>query len=146
MLEIAGDDIIISLINDGFLGYPNLEISMIFEPNPTRQGVELKARLFRGLADASRFSILEALRGGPLAVSEIVAATGLSQPNVSNHLGCLRDCGLVRGEVRGRSTIYQLSDPRVDQLLRLAEELLADVAHGVYACTRLGPPIQGLTD
>lgn len=53
----------------------------------------LKAKLFRGFGDPSRLSILDALRNGPLTVSELIEATGLSQSNVSNHLGCLRDCG-----------------------------------------------------
>lgn len=57
--------------------------------------VELQAKLFRGLADASRLAILEALRGGPLTVSQIMERTGLSQSNASNHLACLRDCALV---------------------------------------------------
>jgi DNA-binding transcriptional ArsR family regulator len=101
-----------------------------------KQSVELAARLFRGFADPSRLSILEALRAGPSTVSEIVAATGLNQPNVSNHLSCLRDCGLVVSEQEGRFVHYQLSDPRVARLLSLADELLADVARGVYECTR----------
>ena len=96
----------------------------------------LKAKLFRGFADSSRLAILEALRNGPATVSTIVDATRLSQSNVSNHLACLRDCGLVVSTQQGRYVIYQLSDPRVDQLLGLAEGLLADVASGVYACTR----------
>lgn len=100
------------------------------------QATALKAKFFRGLADASRLSILEALREGPLSVSEIVASTGLSQPNTSNHLACLRDCGLVVSEQEGRFTHYRLSDPRAAELLALAESLLADVAAGVYACTR----------
>ena len=69
-------------------------------------------------------------------MSEIVEVTGLSQWNVSNHLGCLRDCGLVVAEQQGRFVYYKLSDKRVGQLLRLADELLADVAKGVYECTR----------
>ena len=101
-----------------------------------KQGVGLKAKLFRGFSDPSRLSILEALRVGPLTVTEIVAATGLNQPNTSNHLGCLRDCGLVSAEQQGRYVRYQLSDRRVATLLRVAEELLADVAKGVYECTR----------
>lgn len=100
------------------------------------QAVELQAKLFRGFADPSRLSILEAIREGPLTVSEIVAATGLSQSNVSNHLGCLRDCGLVTANQQGRFVYYRLSDDRVAMLLRLADELLADVARGVYECTR----------
>jgi DNA-binding transcriptional ArsR family regulator len=99
----------------------------------------LKAKLFRGLADPSRLRILEGLRDGPRSVGELVAATGLSQPNVSNHLGCLRDCGLVMREQQGRHVFYQLSDARVELLLALADEVLADVARGVYECTRYEP-------
>lgn len=95
---------------------------------------QLQAKLFRGLADPSRLAILEALRQGPLHVSAIVAATGLSQPNVSNHLRCLSECGLVRAEARGRFVHYRLGDDRIDQLLRLADELLTDTACGVRAC------------
>jgi DNA-binding transcriptional ArsR family regulator len=100
------------------------------------QPVELTAKLFRGFSDPSRLSILEALRNGPLTVSEIVQETGLSQSNASNHLACLRDCGLVVSEQNWRYVSYQLSDDRVGDLLELAESLLADVARGVYACTR----------
>ena len=105
-----------------------------------KTGLDLKAKLFRGFGDPSRLSILEALRLGPRTVGEIVTETGLSQPNVSNHLGCLRDCGLVTSEQTGRNVRYQLSDDRVGDLLFLAETLLADVARGVYECTRYTPP------
>ncbi len=107
---------------------------MFIAANP--KTIELQARLFRGFADPSRLAILEALRDGALTVSEIVQATGLTQSNVSNHLGCLRDCGLVTATQQGRFVYYELSDKRVGQLLRLADELLADVAKGVYECTR----------
>lgn len=99
------------------------------------QATDLKAKLFRGFADPSRLSILEALRDGPQTVSQVVEATGLGQSNVSNHLSCLRDCGLVVSEQQGRYVHYSLSDPRVETFLQLAEELLADVARGVYECT-----------
>lgn len=99
--------------------------------------IALRAKLFHGFSDPSRLAIMEALREGPRAVSEVVEATGLSQPNVSNHLACLLGCGLVQREPRGRFVIYRLSDPRVDTLLALADELLADVAHGVECCERM---------
>lgn len=104
------------------------------------QAVTLKAKLFYGFSDMSRLSILEALREKPLNVGEIVERTGLSQSNVSNHLSCLRDCGLVVREQQGRYAVYQLSDPRVGALLEMADELLADVAKGVYECTRYELP------
>jgi len=105
-----------------------------------KAGLAVKAKLFRGLGDPSRLSILDTLRDGPLNVSAIIAATGLSQSNVSNHLGCLRDCGLVVAEQEGRYVTYHLSDDRVGELMGLAESLLADVARGVYECTRYNVP------
>lgn len=98
--------------------------------------LNVKARFFRGFSDSSRLKILEALRAGELSVGAIVERTGLTQSNVSNHLSCLRDCGLVRAEPRGKFVVYRLSDRRVDELLRLAEGLLADVARSVYETTR----------
>lgn len=106
-----------------------------------KTSLALKAKLFRGFSDPSRLGILEALRNGPLTVSQIIEATGLSQSNASNHLGCLRDCGLVVAQQEGRYVAYHLSDDRVGELLALAEALLADVARGVYECTRYNIPL-----
>ncbi len=110
-------------------------------PTRVRSATALKAKLFRGFSDMSRLSILEALRDGPLTVGTIVEKTGLSQSNVSNHLRCLSDCDLVVSTPQGRHTLYQLSDPRVATLLELADELLSDVARGVYECTRYEPSL-----
>ena len=96
----------------------------------------LKAKLFRGFSDPSRLSILEALRSGPLSVGKLVEVTGLSQPNASNHLSCLHDCGLVLREQQGRKVYYRLADERIEILLQLADEILLDVAKGVYECVR----------
>jgi ArsR family transcriptional regulator, cadmium/lead-responsive transcriptional repressor len=103
--------------------------------NSNPKTIDLQARFFRGFSDASRLAILQALHTAPRTVSEIVTLTGLTQPNVSNHLACLRDCGLVNAEQNGRFTRYQLSDPRVAELLSLAESLVADVAKSMYECT-----------
>ena len=107
---------------------------MLTIANP--RALALKAKLFRGFADASRLSILEALRPGPRTAGEIAEATGLSQSNASNHLACLHECGLVEREQRGRFVHYRLSDDRVEVLLGTADSLLSDVARGVYECTR----------
>jgi DNA-binding transcriptional ArsR family regulator len=109
--------------------------NMLLTSNPT--SIALQAKLFRGFADPSRLSIMETLRAGGMTVGEIVETTGLGQSNISNHLACLRDCGLVTAEQNGRYVRYRLSDARVERLLALADELLADVARGVYECTHL---------
>jgi DNA-binding transcriptional ArsR family regulator len=111
---------------------------MLLKADP--QAIDLQAKLFRGFGDPSRLSILVALRRGPLTVTEILQKTRLSQSNASNHLSCLRDCGLVTGEQKGRYVTYHLSDDRVGELLELAESLLSDVARGVYECTRYNIP------
>jgi DNA-binding transcriptional ArsR family regulator len=97
---------------------------------------ELKAKLFRGFSDTSRLAILETLRNGRRTVSEIVDATGLSQPNVSNHLACLRECGLVTRDQQGKFMYYELADKRIDKLMTLGDGLVADLAKGFYECTR----------
>jgi DNA-binding transcriptional ArsR family regulator len=109
-------------------------------------GVSLKAKLFYGFSDASRLLILETLRTDAMNVTQIVEATGLSQSNVSNHLNCLRDCGLVSRQQQGRFALYQLSDPLVSHLLDLADKLLSDVAKGVYECTRYELPEGAASD
>lgn len=110
---------------------------------PVASPAALKARLFHGFSDPSRLSILDALRPGPRSVGEVVEETGLSQPNVSNHLACLLDCGLVAREQRGRYVYYRLSDDRVGQLLGIAEAVLADAARGLYECSRFQLPEHG---
>ena len=103
---------------------------------PKSDTLHLRAKLFRGLGDPSRLAILAALDPDPRTVSEIVAATGLAQPNASNHLRCLSECGLVLRTAKGRHALYHLADPRVPALLRNADALLSAVATGVPDCAR----------
>ena len=97
---------------------------------------ELKAKLFRGFADASRFRVLEALQDGPRCVSELIEATGLSQSNLSMHLACLRECGLVSGRRKGRFVYYELADQAVLRLLKAADQVLRRVAKQIEGCPR----------
>lgn len=97
--------------------------------------IEVAARLFHGLSDPTRLSILLALLGGELPVRSIVDAVGTSQPNVSNHLACLKDCGLVvdrPGE--RRQVFYAIAQPEVVELLRSSERLLAENGQQVRLC------------
>lgn len=104
------------------------------------EGVQLQSKMFRGFGDPARLNILLVLRNGPMTVTEIVTATGMSQSNTSNHLRCLRECGLVAAEQQGKYALYRLSDDRVGDLLAMTESLLSDVARGIYECTRYNLP------
>jgi methanogenic corrinoid protein MtbC1 len=69
--------------------------------------------LYEELGESSRQAILGALRFGPQRVSEIVAVTGLRQPNVSNHLARMREKGLVVAHKVGREVFYTLATPEI---------------------------------
>lgn len=98
--------------------------------------MRLRAKLFRGFGDLSRLRVLETLRDGPLSAGEIVIRTGLSQPNASNHLACLAECGLVTWERQGKFVHYEIADKRVMRLLDQAEDLLLQVGPLIEACPR----------
>jgi DNA-binding transcriptional ArsR family regulator len=98
------------------------------------QKLLLKAKLFRGLGDSTRLSILESLRVGEKSTSQIVEEIGQSQSNVSNHLACLLDCGLVKNRRQGRNIYYRLSDKKVSKLLEESDVILSEIARGIYQC------------
>ena len=105
----------------------------------------LRAKLFRGLGDSSRLAVLEALRDGPRCVTEVVAATRLSQPNTSAHLACLGDCGLVTRERRGKFVYYGIADKRVITVLDEVDGMLDEIGARVARCARYeGPAGRGL--
>ena len=103
----------------------------------------LLAQLFRGLADPARLSCLLAVRDGPRTVGEIVAETGLSQPNVSKHLACLHGCGLVHAERTGRYVVYEIASDDVERVIGAAEHLLRDVRSGDTPCPICGSRARG---
>lgn len=98
------------------------------------QKLSLKAKLFRGLGDPTRLSILESLREGEKSTSQIVQEVSQSQSNVSNHLACLLDCGLVKNRREGRNIYYSLSDKKVSKLLQESDIILSEIARGIYEC------------
>lgn len=104
----------------------------------TEPGLALRAKFFRGLADPSRLALLLALRTGEKTVSDLLALTGLSQSNASGHLACLKDCGLVESRQEWRRVFYRLADPRVEDLLRTADGIVATTAQRIFACVNLG--------
>jgi DNA-binding transcriptional ArsR family regulator len=80
-------------------------------------GAEHLIAVTQALADPLRLAVLQQLIGGPTSVSELVAVTESTQPNISNHLALLRARGLVRSARQGRQIVYELRDPAVAQLV-----------------------------
>ena len=67
-------------------------------------------RFGRALADPIRCRILLALRGGPGHPADLADELNVSRTRMSNHLACLRDCGLVVAVPEGRRVRYELAD------------------------------------
>ncbi|NXY94166.1 winged helix-turn-helix transcriptional regulator [Streptomyces sp. BR123] len=74
-------------------------------------------RFGRALAEPIRCRLLLALREAPAYPSDLADALGISRTRLSNHLACLRDCGLVVTVPDGRRTRYELADPRLGHAL-----------------------------
>lgn len=80
--------------------------------------LDVLARLGTALGDDSRRRILRLLLDGPGYPAAIADHLGLTRANTSNHLSCLRGCGLVVAEPEGRRVRYQLADARLADALR----------------------------
>jgi ArsR family transcriptional regulator len=84
----------------------------------------LKADLFKAMAHPARVRVLEVLAGGERAVGELQPEVGLELSHLSQQLAVLRRAGLVTSRKVGSSVIYDLKDPLVSDLLRVAKQLL----------------------
>jgi ArsR family transcriptional regulator len=78
--------------------------------------VELVAARFRTLGEPIRIQLLQALQSGERNVTDLVAAVGSTQSNVSRHLRILQDAGLIRRRQDGNSVYYSIGDPTVFDL------------------------------
>jgi ArsR family transcriptional regulator, cadmium/lead-responsive transcriptional repressor len=81
------------------------------------------ARVGKALADPTRCSILVCLLEGDHYPSDLADHLGLTKANVSNHLACLRGCGLVVAKQEGRRARYRIADPRLTHALHDLSEL-----------------------
>ena len=97
------------------------------------EGADLLARLFAGVSDPTRLRILLTLLECERNVSELVTLAGTTQSRVSTHLQCLRWCGFVTSERRGKFVYYRVCDPRVWELIKLAQDMV--VLHGEQLAT-----------
>lgn len=96
--------------------------------------------LFRSLGDPARLAILVRLAEGEARVVDLTRLLGLAQSTVSQHLACLRDCGLVAYRAQGRQSFYALTRPELVELLGSAEQLLARTGNAVALCPVHGEP------
>ncbi|WP_210651110.1 helix-turn-helix transcriptional regulator [Nocardioides sp. SYSU D00065] len=108
--------------------------------DPSGADLTAAACLFHGFSDPSRLSILRHLALGEHRVVDLTAHLGLAQSTVSQHLACLRDCGLVASRPQGRASMWSLQHAdTVLELLAAAERLLGLTGYAVTLCPIYGP-------
>ncbi|CAH0213607.1 metalloregulator ArsR/SmtB family transcription factor [Microbacterium sp. Bi121] len=79
--------------------------------------VDVMNRLGRAMADPTRSRILLSLLQAPGYPARLAHELELTRTNVSNHLACLRGCGIVVAEAEGRQTRYEIADPHLTAAL-----------------------------
>ena len=81
--------------------------------------VELIAERFRIIGEPMRIRMLDALRDGPLTITELTEALGATQQNVSKHVGVLAQAGIVAREKDGNRVRCSIADDTVFALCEL---------------------------
>lgn len=95
----------------------NTADDVLFRTVETLTYGQVLARFGHALSEPLRARLLLALRDGPSYPAELAELLGTSRQNLSNHLACLRGCGLVVAVPEGRRTRYELSDARLAHAL-----------------------------
>jgi ArsR family transcriptional regulator, cadmium/lead-responsive transcriptional repressor len=98
--------------------------------------VDVLERVGTALADSTRRRILNMLLAGPAYPADLAEIVEVSRANVSNHLACLRGCGLATATREGRQVRYELADQRLADALR---ELARVVLDSPACPAHLGP-------
>jgi ArsR family transcriptional regulator, arsenate/arsenite/antimonite-responsive transcriptional repressor len=66
--------------------------------------------MYKALSDVTRLKILKLLEQGELCVCDIVAALDMIQPNISFHLGVLKEAGFIKDRRQGKWIHYRIDD------------------------------------
>jgi len=103
--------------------------------------VELQAETLRALASPRRLEILHLLTSGPRDVGSLAADLGISQPNVSQHLGVLRTSGIVEAERDGREVRYRIADPDVIEACSIMRAVLERRLASLARLTTVSDPV-----
>ena len=85
----------------------------------------LQAEFCKGMAHPKRVLILDVLKNGEKTVNELAAMTRIPQANLSQHLGMLRQLGILQTRRDGSSVYYQIGDHRVVEACELVRKSIA---------------------
>ena len=92
--------------------------------------IDVLNRLGRAMADPTRSRVLLSLLDHPGYPAQLARDLELTRSNVSNHLACLRGCGIVAAVSEGRQTRYEISDPHLTAAIESLMNVVLAVDEG----------------
>jgi ArsR family transcriptional regulator len=95
----------------------------IFDLVGRSDNIREASEAMQAMAHPLRLKILCLLGSQELSVLEIVGAVGTTQSNVSQHLGVLREQGLLESRKEANKVFYRIGDPRVLKMISLMREI-----------------------
>lgn len=96
--------------------------------------LDMKVKLIHGFSNKTRIQILECLKNEEKTVSQIVDEIKGNQSNISQHLACLKGCGIIVGRNEGKYCFYSLRNQHIRDLLDMFDVVLNDVQNDVACC------------
>ncbi|HLR02364.1 MAG TPA: metalloregulator ArsR/SmtB family transcription factor [Virgibacillus sp.] len=96
--------------------------------------LDTKVQFLHGFGHRTRIEIMEQLQSGEKTVSEIMETVEASQSSISQHLACLRGCGLIVNRQEGKFVYYRLRNEKIHRLLEMFDDVLDDVENDVGTC------------
>jgi DNA-binding transcriptional ArsR family regulator len=109
---------------------------MLGGKNMQDKNIDMKVKLVHGFSNKIRLQILESIKDQEKTVSQIVEEINGSQSNTSQHLACLKGCGIIVGRNEGKYCYYSLRNQHIRDLLMMFDVVLEDVQNDVACCER----------
>lgn len=98
--------------------------------------LDVKAKFMRGFSDKTRLQILGCIKDKEKTVSQIIEEIQGNQSNISQHLTCLKGCGIIVGRQEGKYVHYSLRNEQIKQFLSIMEDVSMQVEGEVAACEK----------
>lgn len=100
----------------------------------TTINIDLKAELIHGFSNKTRLQILESIKHEEKTVSQIIDEVEGNQSSVSQHLACLRGCGIIVSRQEGKYVYYTIRNEQILQLLMMFDDVLLEVQNDMKTC------------
>src|SRR3989338_7890533 len=88
---------------------------------------EMHAEMCKVFSNSTRLEILNLLRDKEMSVTELIKKTKLSQANISQHLGIMKNKGIVTSNRKGKNIHYKLANPKIIKAFDIIKEVLSEM-------------------